>query len=191
MDPKSERIPSVGCLLFLAADQLAAHRPSMVLFSMTRVPCKRVWVHSVHLSAVVLTATFLSLQESGHLSFRIHEEPSTNFPGGVITSLTLYTEVLDPTSRPGLPGELLSAAIKSPDGRVGAAKGSTGRLHQILGSLPARLRTDRAPRRGVRRCRRLVEATAGRCAALVCAVACHLPDGVHSAEWPLRKRPAS
>ena len=126
MDPKSERIPSVGCLLFLAADQLVAHRPSMVLFSMTRVPCKRVWVHSVHLSAVVLAATFLSLQESGHLSFRIHEEPSTNFPGGVITSLTLHTEVLDPTSRPGLPGELLSAAIKSPDGRVGAAKGSTG-----------------------------------------------------------------
>ena len=79
MDPKSERIPSVGCLLFLAADQLVAHRPSIVLFSMTRVPCKRVWVHSVHLSAVVLAAIFLSLQESGHLSFRIHEEPRRTF----------------------------------------------------------------------------------------------------------------
>jgi len=126
MDPKSDGIPSVGCLLFLAADQLVAHRPNMVPFYMTRVPCKRVWVHSVHLSAMVLTATFLSLQESGHLSFRIHEGPSTNFPGGVITSLTLYTEVLDSAVRPGLPGELLSAAIESSDGRVGTAKGSAG-----------------------------------------------------------------
>jgi hypothetical protein len=33
---------------------------------------------------------------------------------GVTTSLTLYVEVLDPTVRPGLPGALLSAAIKSP-----------------------------------------------------------------------------
>jgi hypothetical protein len=126
MDPRPGGIPSVGCLLYLAADQLVAHRPSMVLFSMTRVPCKRVWVHPVDLSAMVLTATFLSLQESGHLSFRIHEESRTNFPGGVITSLTLYTEVLDSAVQPGLPGELLSAAIESPDGRVGTAKGSAG-----------------------------------------------------------------
>jgi hypothetical protein len=126
MDPKSGGIPSVGCLLYLAADQLVAHRPSMVPYSMTRVPCKRVWVHSDDLSAVVLTATFLSLQESGHLSLRIHEDSRTSFPGGVIISLTLYTEVLDPTVQPGLPGELLSAAIESPDGRVGTAKGSPG-----------------------------------------------------------------
>jgi len=96
---------------------------------MTRVPCKRVWVHPVHLSAMVLTATFLSLQESGHLSFRIHEESRMIIPGGVATSLTLYAEVLDPAARPGLPGALLSAAIKSPDGRVGTAEGSSLRLH--------------------------------------------------------------
>jgi hypothetical protein len=126
MDPKPDGIPSVGCLLYLAADQLVAHRPSMVPFSMTRVPCKRVWVHSINLSAMVLTATFLSLQESGHLSFRIHEEQLPTIPGAVRISLTLYTEVLDPTSRPGLPGELLSAAIESPNGRVGTAQGSAG-----------------------------------------------------------------
>jgi hypothetical protein len=63
---------------------------------------------------MVLTATFLSLQESGQLSFRIHEESRRMIPGGVTTSLTLYVEVLDPTVRPGLPGALLSAAIKSP-----------------------------------------------------------------------------
>ena len=102
----------------------------MVPFYMTRVPCKRVWVHSVHLSAMVLTATFLSLQESGHLSFRIHDDSRT-MPAYVITRLTLYTEVLDTTFRPGLPGELLSAAIKSPDGRVGRAEGS---LEQIQGT---------------------------------------------------------
>jgi hypothetical protein len=127
MDPKSDRIPSVGCLLFLAADQLVAHRPNMVPFYMTRVPCKRVWVHSVHLSAMVLAATFLSLQESGHLSFRIHDE-SRRMPAYVSTSLTLYAEVLNPTLPPGLPGELLSAAIKSPDGRVGRAEGSLEHL---------------------------------------------------------------
>jgi hypothetical protein len=126
MDPRPGGIPSVGCLLYLAADQLVAHRPSMVSFSMTRVPCKRVWVHPVDLSAMVLTATFLSLQESGHLSFRIHEEPWPAIPSAMRTSLTLSTEALDPTSRPGLPGELLSAAIQSPDGRVGTAKDSAG-----------------------------------------------------------------
>ena len=104
---------------------------------MTRVPCKRVWVHSVHLSAIVLTATFLSLQESGHLSFRIHEEPWPAIPGAVRTSLTVDTEVLDPTSRPGLPGELLSTAIQSRDSRGGTAQGSAERygtdVAQVLG----------------------------------------------------------
>jgi hypothetical protein len=128
MDPTSDRIPSVGCLLFLAADQLVAHRPNLVPFYMTRVPCKRVWVHSVHLSAMVLTATFLSLQESGHLIFRIHEE-SRRMPAYVRTILTLYAEVLDPTLPPGLPGELLSAAIESPDGRVGTAQGTPGHMY--------------------------------------------------------------
>jgi hypothetical protein len=128
MELEPAGIPSVGCLLFLAADKLVAHRPSMVLPSMTRVPCKRVWVHSLHLSAMVLTATFLSLQESGHLSFRIREDPLRMIPGGWRTSLTLYAEVLDPTGRPGLPGALMSAAINSPDGRVGAAQGTPGRM---------------------------------------------------------------
>jgi hypothetical protein len=35
----------------------------------------------------------------------------------------------DPALPPGLPGELLSAAIKSPDGRVGTAQGSLGHLY--------------------------------------------------------------
>jgi hypothetical protein len=109
----------------------------MVPFSMTRVPCTRVWVHSVHLAAMVLTATFLSLQESGHLSIRIHEERWPGVPGAVRTSLTLYPEVLDPTSRPGLPGELLSVAIQSHDGGIGTAQGSAGvygtDVAQVLG----------------------------------------------------------
>lgn len=128
MDPKPGGLPSVGCLLYLAADQLLAHRPRMVPFNLTRVPCKRVWVPSVRLSAMVLTATFLSLQESGHLSFRIHDE-SRRMRSYVLTRLTLYADVLDPAVRPGLPGELLSAAIKSPDGRVGTAQGSLGHLY--------------------------------------------------------------
>jgi hypothetical protein len=122
MDPEPERIPSVGCLLYLAADQLVAHRPNTVRFSMTRVPCKRVWVDSIRLSAVVLAATFLSLQESGHLSFRIHEESIRVIPAGVLSIRTLYAEVLDAAVQPGLTGALLSAAINSPDGRVGEGK---------------------------------------------------------------------
>jgi hypothetical protein len=137
MDPTFGGIPSVGCLLYLTADQLVPHRPSIVPFSMTRVPCKRVWVHSVNLSAMVLTATFLSLQESGHLSFLIHEESSPAIPGAVRMNPTLYTEVLDPTPRPGLPGELLSTAIQSRAGRVGTAQGSAGLdgtdVAQVLG----------------------------------------------------------
>ena len=137
MDRESGGIPSAGCLLYLTADQLIAHRPSIVPFSMTRVPCRRVWVRSVHLAAMVLTATFVSLQESGHLSLRIHEEPWPGVPGAVRTSLTLYTEALDPTSRPGLPGELLSTAIQSRDSQVGTAQDSAGLygtdLAQMLG----------------------------------------------------------
>jgi hypothetical protein len=128
MDPRSGGIPSVGCLLYVAADQLVAHSPSMWPFGRTRVPCKRVWVDSYALSAMVLTATLLSLQESGHLRFRIHDE-SRRVRSYVLTRLTLYAEVLDPALPPGLPGELLSSAIKSPDGRVGTAQGSLGHLY--------------------------------------------------------------
>jgi len=128
MDPESGGMPSVGSLLYLAADQVIASRPSMLLY-MTRVPCKRVRVDPIGLSAVVLAATFLSLQESGHLSFRVHEESLRIIPAGVMPSMTLYAEVLDPTIRPGLPGALLSAAIKSPDGRVGTAQGTPGHMY--------------------------------------------------------------
>lgn len=75
---------------------------------------------------MVLAATFLNLQGSGHLSFRIHEKSLRIIPAGVMPSMTLYAEVLDTTPRPGLPGALLSAAIKSPDGRVGTADGEPG-----------------------------------------------------------------
>jgi hypothetical protein len=78
---------------------------------------------------MVLAATLLSLQESGHLSFRIHDQ-SRRMSAYVSTSLTLYAKVLDPTPRPGLPGELLSAAIESPDGRVGKAEGSLDHLQE-------------------------------------------------------------
>jgi hypothetical protein len=128
----------VGCLLYLATDQLVAHRPSIMPFSMTRVPCKRVWVHSVYLAAMVLTATFLRLQESGHLSFRIHQEPLPAIPVAVSANPTLYTEVLDSTARPGLPGELLSIAIQSRDSRVGTAQGSPGLSGTDLAQVLAR-----------------------------------------------------
>jgi hypothetical protein len=128
MDPEPGSMPSVGSLLYLAADQVVAPRPS-ILFYMTRVPCKRVRVHSIRLSAVVLAATFLNLQESGHLSFRIDERwPRRMIPLGVVPRMTLYAQVLDTTLRPGLSGALLSAAISSPDGLVGTADGEPGHV---------------------------------------------------------------
>lgn len=127
MDPIPEPILSVGCLLYLAANRVVAPRRRM-LFTRTQVPCKRVWVDPIDLSAVVLAATFLSLQEGGHLSFRIHEKSLRIIPAGVMPSMTLYAEVLDTTSRPGLAGALLSAAINSPDGRVGTADGEPGHM---------------------------------------------------------------
>ena len=127
MDPIPEPILSVGCLLYLAADQVVAPG-RRIFFTRTQVPCKRVWVDPIDLSAVVLAATFLSLQESGHLSFRIHEKSLRIIPAGMLPSMTLYAEVLDATSRPGLAGALLSAAIKSPGGRVGTADGEPGHM---------------------------------------------------------------
>jgi hypothetical protein len=124
MDSEPGGMPSVGSLLYLAPDQVV--RPSR-LFYMTRVPCKRVRVDSIRLSAVVLAATFLNLQESGHLSFRIDERwPRRVIPLGVVPRMTLYAQVLDTTLRPGLSGALLSAAISSPDGLVGTADGEPG-----------------------------------------------------------------
>jgi hypothetical protein len=125
MDPGPEPIPSVGCLLYLAADQVVTPTRH-VLFANTKVPCKRVGVDPIHLSGVVLAATFLSLQDSGHLSFRIHEKSIRIIPAGVMPSVTLYAEVLDTTVRPGLAGALLSAAINSHDGLVGTADGEPG-----------------------------------------------------------------
>jgi hypothetical protein len=56
MGDESDRVPSVGCLLYLAADQLVPKRVSWRMLKWTKVPCKLVWVHPIRLSAVVLAA---------------------------------------------------------------------------------------------------------------------------------------
>lgn len=70
MDQQPGRIPSVGCLLYLAADQIIPQRP---FISRARVPCKRVWVHSPRLDVTILAASYLSLRDSGHLRLMLYE----------------------------------------------------------------------------------------------------------------------
>jgi hypothetical protein len=122
MDKQPSRVPSEGCLLYLAADRLIPHRMSLItLRVMTKVPCTRGWVHPIRLSAVVLTATFLTLQQRGTLDLRIQETSRKLFPGArrFRTDTALAMTVLDPTPQPGVPGVLLTVALAATDGRTG------------------------------------------------------------------------
>jgi hypothetical protein len=57
------RVPSVACLLYLAADQLVPRTMSARMLKATKPPCRPVWVHPIQLSATIAAATFLHLQE--------------------------------------------------------------------------------------------------------------------------------
>jgi len=65
-----DRIPSVGCLLYLVADEvIKGGRHGM------KVPCRRAWVSELRFAATVMTATYLSLRNSGHLALGLVEVP--------------------------------------------------------------------------------------------------------------------
>jgi hypothetical protein len=142
MAREPDGVPSVGCLLYLAADQLVPKRISWRMLKGTKVPCKPVWVHPIRLSAVVLAASLLQLRENGTIDLRVQEtahrdrtyrvNPYRMDPERFDTHTTVVVTVLDPTPQPGLTGRLLTMAADSPEGSMGTFETRHGKRHGRL-----------------------------------------------------------
>jgi hypothetical protein len=115
---ESDRVPSAGCLLYLAADQIIPHRPSLAGFGIVKVPCKRRWVHSLRLEATILAASYLSLRDSGHLRLMSQEFTDvTRLRRRPRTTTEVAALVMDAAPPPGILRAVLklaSASIRVP-----------------------------------------------------------------------------
>jgi hypothetical protein len=94
------------------------------LLKATKVPCRRVWVQPIQLSATIAAATFLSLQDAGRLKLHLQEVTSkdptyTMPPGRFRTHTTLTVAEVNSASQAGLAGALLAIARGLPDGLLG------------------------------------------------------------------------
>ena len=58
------QVPSVACLLYLAAVQIVMRGISGTMLKATKVPCRPVWGQLIGLAARIAAATFLSLRGS-------------------------------------------------------------------------------------------------------------------------------
>jgi hypothetical protein len=123
MQSDLSRIPSVACLLYLAADQLVPRGMSAKMLKATKVPCRPVWVQPIWLSATIAAATFLSLRDAGGLKLHLQDvtskEPDWLPPGRLRTHTTLTMTEADTTPQEGLAGELLAIARDAPNGLLG------------------------------------------------------------------------
>jgi hypothetical protein len=124
MQRDPSRIPSVACLLYLAADQIAPRALSTKMLKATKVPCRPVWVHPIRLSATIAAATFLSLQDAGTIKLHLQDVTSNDPtyklpPGRRRTHGTLTLTEADATPQAGLAGALLAIARDLPDGLLG------------------------------------------------------------------------
>jgi hypothetical protein len=101
MPSDPSRVPSVACLLYLAADQLVPRRMSARMLKATKVPCRPVWVQPIRLSATIAAATFLSLRDAGSLKLHLQDvtskEPDWLPPGRLRTHTTLTVTEADTT----------------------------------------------------------------------------------------------
>jgi hypothetical protein len=139
MDDEPDRVPSVGCLLYLVADQLVPRRVSWRMLKWTKVPCKPVRVHPIRLSALVLAAPFMQLREKGIIDLRVevtkHRDPTYKAnpyrknPGRFDSHTTMVMTVLDPTPQPGLTGRLLTMGGNSPESKIGILETRHGKRH--------------------------------------------------------------
>lgn len=122
MPSDPSRVPSVACLLYLAADQLVPRRLSARMLKATKVPCRPVWVQPIRLSATIAAATFLSLRDAGSLKLHLQDvtckKPDWLPPGRLRTHTTLTVTEAE-THQEGLAGELLAIARDAPDGLLG------------------------------------------------------------------------
>ena len=137
MHGDSSRFPSVACLLYLAADQIAPRRMSAKMLKATKVPCRPVWVQPIRLSATIAAATFLSLRDAGSLKLDLQEvtskDPKYKMPPGRLrTRTTLTVNAPDSTSQGGLAGALLAIARGLPNGLLGEFQ-ANGRLVSGVG----------------------------------------------------------
>jgi RNase P/RNase MRP subunit POP5 len=73
MPSDPSQVPSVACLLYLAADQVVPRGMSGTMLKATKVPCRPVWVQPIGLSATIAAATFLSLRDTGSLTLGLQE----------------------------------------------------------------------------------------------------------------------
>jgi hypothetical protein len=110
---ESDRVPSVGCLLYLVADQVAPRWRG--IWQDAKVPCKRARVLEPAFSAVAGTATYLWLRDSGHVTLRLAENPdSPRRRGRHQRKKEIEVGVLDRVPPPGAPGALLTATLAIP-----------------------------------------------------------------------------
>ena len=131
-DPSS--LPSVACLLYLAADQIAPRGMSGKMLKATKVPCRPVWVQPIRLSATITAATFLSLREAGGIKLDLQEvtfkDPTYKMPPGRLrTHQTLTMTEADAATQGGLAGALLAIARDLPDGLLGQFGARGGLVH--------------------------------------------------------------
>jgi hypothetical protein len=137
MQGDCSRSPSVACLLYLAADQIAPRRMSAKMLKATKVPCRPVWVQPIRLSATIAAATFLSLRDAGSLTLDLQEvtfkDPNYKMPPGRLrTHTTLTVTAANATSQGGLARALLAIARGSPNGLLGEFQ-ANGRLVADVG----------------------------------------------------------
>jgi hypothetical protein len=124
MQRDAGRVPSVACLLYLAANQIAPPGMSARVLKATKVPCQPVWVQPIRLSATITAATFLSLRDAGSLKLDLQEvtskDPNYKMPPGRLRTYTTLTATqADSTSQGGLAGKLLAIARGMPNGLLG------------------------------------------------------------------------
>ena len=124
MQRDASRVPSVACLLYLAADQIAPRGMSGKMLKATKVPCRPVWVHPIRLSATIAAVTFLSLRDAGRIKLHLQDVTSKDptykmLPGRRRTHGTLTLTEADATPQGGLAEALLAIARDLPDGLLG------------------------------------------------------------------------
>jgi len=137
MPSDPSQVPSVACLLYLAADQLVPRGMSAKMLKATKVPCRPVWVQPIQLSATIAAATFLSLRDAGSLKLHLQEvtskDPTYKMPPGRLrTHTTLTVTEADTTPQEGLARELLAIARDAPNGLLGEFQ-TNGRLVDLVG----------------------------------------------------------
>jgi len=131
MQSDASRVPSVACLLYLAADQVVPQAMSARMLKATKVPCRPVWVHPIRLSATIAAATFLSLRDAGSLTVHLEnvtsKDPTYKMPPGRLRTHTMLTVTeMDSTPQGGLAGALVAIARGLPDGLLGEFQPEAG-----------------------------------------------------------------